>query len=60
MPSLRPGTFVRDATKPDRVGRENLASLTGLRGDRLVALPPEQRASITRLILTLESNRDDQ
>ncbi len=28
--------------------------------ERLVALPPEQRASITRLILTLESNRDDQ
>ena len=25
---------------------------------RLVTLPPEQRASITRLILTLESNRD--
>ncbi len=28
--------------------------------ERLVALPPEQRASITRLILTLESNRGDQ
>ena len=28
--------------------------------ERLVAFPPEQRASITRLILTLESNRDDQ
>ena len=27
---------------------------------RLVTLPPEQRASITRLILTLESNREDQ
>ena len=26
--------------------------------ERLVSLPPEQRASITRLILTLESNRD--
>ncbi|MDA0365506.1 MAG: helix-turn-helix transcriptional regulator [Chloroflexi bacterium] len=28
--------------------------------ERLVNLPPEQRASITRLILTLDSNRDDQ
>ena len=28
--------------------------------ERLVALPPEQRASITGLILTLDSNRDDQ
>ena len=27
---------------------------------RLVTLPPAQRASITRLILTLESNREDQ
>ena len=28
--------------------------------ERLVSLPPEQRASITRLILTLDSNRDDE
>ena len=28
--------------------------------ERLVHLSPEQRASITRLILTLDSNRDDQ
>ena len=28
--------------------------------ERLVTLPPEQRASFTRLILTLDSNRDDQ
>ena len=28
--------------------------------ERLVTLSPEQRASITRLILTLESNREDQ
>ena len=28
--------------------------------ERLVSLPPEQRASIMRLILTLDSNRDDE